>query len=146
MSFYDLSNPLDKANFILRANKLAEGEKIVELKEKKPRRTLNQNSYLHICLSYFASQTGNRMEWVKQQYFKKTVNPSIFIRQKEDKLIGTTSYLRSSADLDTEEMTTAVERFRNWASMEAGIYIPSPEEHLLVSQMETEIERNKEFI
>lgn len=143
---YDTSNPLDKANFLLRAKKLAESGKVIELTEKKPRRSLPQNKYLHVLLAYFGTQTGNTLEWVKQQYYKKFVNPDLFIREKEDKYLGKIKVLRSSADLDTAEMSLSIERFRNWAAQEAGIYIPSADEAILIQQMEIEIERNKEFI
>ena len=143
---YNTSNPLDKANFLLRANKLAESGKIVELTEKKPRRSLPQNKYLHVILAYFGTQTGNTLEWVKQQYYKKLVNPDLFIREKEDKYLGKIKVLRSSADLDTAEMSLSIERFRNWAAQEVGIYIPSADEAILIQQMEIEIERNKEFL
>lgn len=143
---YDTSNPLDKANFLLRAKKLAESGKIIELTEKKPRRSLPQNKYLHVLLAYFGTQTGNTLEWVKQQYYKKLVNPDLFIREKEDKYLGRIKVLRSSADLDTAEMSLSIERFRNWAAQEAGIYIPSADEAILIQQMEIEIERNKEFL
>lgn len=143
---YDTSNPLDKANFFLRAKKLAESGKVIELTEKKPRRSLPQNKYLHVILAYFGTQTGNTLEWVKQQYYKKLVNPDLFIREKEDKYLGRIKVLRSSADLDTAEMSLSIERFRNWAAQEAGIYIPSADEAILIQQMEIEIERNKEFL
>lgn len=143
---YNTSNPLGKANFLLRAKKLAESGKIVELTEKKPRRSLPQNKYLHVILAYFGTQTGNTLEWVKQQYYKKLVNPDLFIREKEDKYLGRIKVLRSSADLDTAEMTESIEKFRNWAAQEAGIYIPSADEAILIQQMEIEIERNKEFL
>jgi hypothetical protein len=143
---YDTSNPLDKANFLLRAKKLAESGVIVDLTEKKPRRSLPQNKYLHVILAYFGTQTGNTLEWVKQQYYKKLVNPDLFIREKEDKYLGRIKVLRSSADLDTAEMSLSVDRFRNWATQEAGIYIPSADEAILIQQMEIEIERNKEFL
>lgn len=143
---YDTSNPLDNANFLLRAKKLAESGKIVELTEKKPRRSLPQNKYLHVILAYFGTQTGNTLEWVKQQYYKKLVNPDLFIREKEDKYLGKIKVLRSSADLDTSEFSLSIERFRNWAAQEAGIYIPSADEAMLIQQMEIEIERNKEFL
>lgn len=143
---YDTSNPLDKANFLLRAKKLAESGKIVELTEKKPRRSLPQNKYLHVILAYFGAQTGNTLEWVKQQYYKKLVNPDLFIREKEDKYLGRIKVLRSSADLDTSEFSLSIERFRNWAAQEAGIYIPSADEAILIQQMEIEIERSKEFL
>lgn len=143
---YNTSNPLDKANFLLRAKKLAESGVIVDLTEKKPRRSLPQNKYLHVILAYFGTQTGNTLEWVKQQYYKKLVNPDLFIREKEDKYLGRIKVLRSSADLDTSEFSLSIERFRNWAAQEAGIYIPSADEAILIQQMEIEIERNKEFL
>lgn len=143
---YDTSNPLDKANFLLRAKKLAESGKVIELTEKKPRRSLPQNKYLHVLLAYFGTQTGNTLEWVKQQYYKKLVNPDLFIREKEDKYLGRIKVLRSSADLDTSEFSLSIERFRNWAAQEAGIYIPSADEAILIQQMEIEIERSKEFL
>ena len=143
---YNTSNPLDKANFLLRAKKLAESGVIVDLTEKKPRRSLPQNKYLHVLLAYFGTQTGNTLEWVKQQYYKKLVNPDLFIREKEDKYLGRIKVLRSSADLDTSEFSLSVERFRNWASQEAGIYLPSADEYIIIQQMEIEIERNKEYL
>lgn len=143
---YDTSNPLDKANFLLRAKKLAESGKVIELTEKKPRRSLPQNKYLHVLLAYFGTQTGNTLEWVKQQYYKKLVNPDLFIREKEDKYLGKIKMLRSSADLDTSEFSLSVERFRNWASQEAGLYLPSSDEYIIIQQMEIEIERNKDYI
>lgn len=143
---YNLSSPLDKANFMLRAKKLAESGVIVELTEKKPRRSLPQNKYLHVILAYFGTQTSNTLEWVKQQYYKKLVNPDLFIREKEDKYLGRIKVLRSSADLDTSEFSLSVERFRNWAAQEAGVYIPSADEAILIQQMEIEIERNKDFL
>jgi hypothetical protein len=143
---YNLSSPLDKANFLLRAKKLAESGVIVDLTEKKPRRSLPQNKYLHVILAYFGAQTGNTLEWVKQQYYKKLVNPDLFIREKEDKYLGRIKVLRSSADLDTSEFSLSIERFRNWAAQEAGIYIPSADEAILIQQMEICIERDKNFL
>ena len=74
------------------------------------------------------------------------MNPDIFIREKEDKYLGKIKVLRSSADLDTQEFTLAIERFRNWSAQEAGVDIPSPDEHYLIQQIEIEIERNKEYL
>uniref|UniRef100_UPI003F9F964B hypothetical protein n=1 Tax=Prevotella fusca TaxID=589436 RepID=UPI003F9F964B len=118
----------------------------MELTEKKPKRSLPQNKYLHVILAYFGTQTGNTLAWVKERYYKVLINPDIFIRQKDDKFLGKTQYLRSSADLDTAEMSLSIERFRNWAAQEAGIYIPSADEAIFIQQMEIEIERNKEFL
>lgn len=143
---YDLSNELQAAQFNTRAASLVKKGVIVDLTEKKPRRSTNQNSYLHVILSYFAVETGNTLEWVKQQYFKKLVNPSIFIRETTDKYLGKMKILRSSADLDVGEMSTAITRFRNWSSSEVGVYLPSADEERLIQLMQIEIERNKEYI
>lgn len=143
---YDTSNPLDKANFMLRAKKLAESGKIVELAEKKPKRSLNQNAYCHLAISYFASQYGCTLEWAKAQYFKKLVNPDLFIREKEDKFLGKVKYLRSSADLDVTEMSLAIDRWRNWCSMEASIYIPNVDDYYSIQLMEVEIKKNEKYL
>lgn len=144
---YNLSNPLQREQFKARSAMLLEKSNgIVELTEKKPRRSNQQNAYLHVILGYFAMETGNTLEWVKQQYFKKLVNADIFIREQEDKWLGRMKVLRSSADLDSAEMTTAIDRFRNWSSSEAGIYLPSANEEDMLSIMEIEISRYKQYL
>ena len=143
---YDGTNALHAAQARAKLEKLIRDGKVFDLTEKKPQRTLNQNSYLHVLISYFACQTGNTAEWVKREYYKKLVNSSLFIREREDRFLGKVKYLRSSADLTTEEMTLSIDRFRNWSAESAGIYLSSPDEGRLISLMEMEIERNKEFI
>lgn len=146
MALYDTSNPLQQKQFETRAASLAKSGKIVELTEKKPKRTDRQNRYLHVILGYFACETGNTLEYVKREYYKKLVNPEIFIRSVDDKYLGKIKILRSSSELDSAEMTTSVERFRNWSAAEADVYLASPDEERLLQLMEIEIERNKHYI
>ncbi len=143
---YNLSDPLQKEQFKLRCNKLYSESKTVELTEKVGKRTLKQNSYLHLILSYFALQYGDSMEFVKVEFFKKLVNPDTFILEKEDRILGKVKFLRSSAVLTTKEMTDCIERFRNWAAKEACIYLPAPNEHDMVGAMRMEVEKNKKWI
>lgn len=143
---FDLSSPLQRQNFLLRCDALSKKQCIVELKEKKPIRTLSQNAYLHTILAYFGAITGNSLDYVKRMYFKILVNPETFIRETEDKYLGKIKILRSSADLDKEEMTMCISRFIDWSAQEAGIYIPSSEDYDLIRQMEIEIERNKQYL
>lgn len=143
---YNLSDPLQKEQFKLRCNKLYSESKTVELTEKVGKRTLKQNSYLHLILSYFALQYGESMEFVKVEFFKKLVNPDTFILEKEDRILGKVKFLRSSAVLTTKEMTDCIERFRNWAAKEACIYLPAPNEHDMVGAMRMEVEKNKKWI
>lgn len=143
---YDLSNPLHKEQFKIRCNYLFSKGCIVELTEKKPKRTTQQNKYLHTLLGFFACETGNTLEYVKQNYYKKLVNPAIFTRRINDKFLGEMEVLRSSTDLDTAEMTTSIDRFRNWSASVAGIYLPAANEQQMLIYAQQEIERNKEFI
>ena len=143
---YNFSNPLDVQNARVRLEHLISRQCTAELTEKKPKRTLSQNSYFHLLLGYFASQTGNTLEWVKQQYYKKLCNPDLFIGEKEDRFLGRIKYVRSSADLRTDEMNLSIERFRNWSASEAGIYLPEPTNEAEIRALQVEVERYKTYL
>lgn len=143
---YNLSNPLDVQNAKTRLELLVKRGCIIELTEKKQKRTLNQNAYLHLLLGYFASQTGNTLEWVKQQYYKKLCNPDLFIGEREDLFLGRVKYVRSSADLRTDEMNLSIERFRNWSASEAGIYLPEATNEAEIAALQVEVERYKTYL
>lgn len=144
---YDLDNDLHREQFKARCNKLYQKRCVVELTERKPQRTSQQNRYLHVVLGYFGSQFGMTVEEVKRDYFKTECNRDLFVETVDDPICHRPRLrLRSSASLTTEEMTLAIERFRDWASKEAGIYIPSPDEHRLIQLMEIEVERNRQYL
>lgn len=112
----------------------------------KHKRTNSQNNYLHLILSYFGLQTGNTLEYVKQNYYKKLVNPETFLRIINDPYLGKVEVLRSSADLSTEEASLTIDRFRNWSAMEVGIALPEAANEEAMLQMELEVERNKRYL
>lgn len=142
---YDLSNALHLESFKLRCNALVKKRVIVELTERKPRRTSQQNRYLYVIIGLLASELGETTEYVKEQYFKRLCNPEIFIRTKEDQFRGNIEVVRSTSELDTAEMSTAIDRFRNWAATE-GYYLPSPEDDAMLAMAEREIIRNKTYL
>jgi len=143
---YDLNNILDRERFKRRSNELYKKGVVVELTEKKERRTLPQNSYLHLILSWYAMETGNTVEFVKQKYFKELCNAEIFIFTKNDVHLGKVEDLKSSKDIDTADMTTAIERFRNWSSAECGIYLPEPNEKEFLRSIEVEMDRQRQWL
>lgn len=143
---YDLNNEFDQQRFKSRCNALYKRGGMVELTEKKMRRTIPQNAYLHLILGWFAMETGNSLDFVKREYFKKHINSEIFTIEKDDEFLGKVQVLRSSRDLDTAEMTIAINRFRDWSSSEAGIYLPSPEEQAFLQTIEIEMMRHKEYL
>lgn len=144
---YNLSNPLDANNARTRLEMLTKKGVIVEMTEKKQKRSLSQNSYLHLILGYFASQTGNTLEWVKQQYYKRLCNPDIYIAERYDSILEkTVKYVRSSASLTTDEMSLSIDRFRNWSSAEAGIYLPDAMSHAELAALQVDVERYKTYL
>lgn len=137
---YDLSKPFDRERFETRVRFLSEKQRMVELTDVS-RRSLNQNNYLHTILTYFANELGERMEYVKETYFKRMCNSDIFVYKQADRVTGEeTERVRSTREISREDMTTAIERFRKFAS-DNGCYIPSSEEHEYLRQMEYENER-----
>lgn len=143
---YNLNNEWEIPRFKEYVNKLFKDRAIVEVKKRLPNRTLKQNSYLHLLLGFFACETGYSLEEVKLDYFKKMCNRDLFERKKINKQGSEITYMRSSSELSTGEMTTAIERFRNYSSAQAGIYLPAPDENQFLIYIQQEIERNKEFI
>ena len=144
---YNANNELDIWKARKRLEWLIMNRKRFELTEKRPRRTLSQNNYLHLALSYYALEMGEEMEYVKQYIFKQIVCSHIF---KYDRINRKTGEIRlaykSTANLDTKELTDAIECFRNHASKDLGIYIPEPSDLALIDQMENEINRNKQYL
>ena len=144
---YDLSNQSDRERLMDHVRQAVEKrEGIVEFTSKKRQRSLPQNRYLHVILSYFASQYGESMEYVKEKFFKDVCNRELFYELVNDRILGYTERVRSTADLTTEEMSLAIERFRDFCAMNAGIYIPSSDEHRLLELAEIEVERHKEYV
>lgn len=144
---YDLNTDIDRARFERRVVALQEKRVLVELSEKKPRRTTPQNAYLHLLIGEFAMQTGNTLEWVKQEYFKRHCNAELFVRRRTDDLTHKeVEVLRSSRDLDTGEMTTAIDRFKQWAAAECGIELPDAEDREWLGYIEREMQHQREWL
>lgn len=141
----NLNNDFDREKFKTRSEFLLKKRKVVELTEKTGR-SLKQNSYLFLILNIFAMEYGENVEFIKERFFKELCNPELFVRTKEDRFLGEITYLRSSSDLSKEEMITAIDRFKIWASKEAGIFIPdaiSDEERI---ELLRQIDRHKKYL
>lgn len=142
---YDLSKSIDREKFKVRSNHLYSKGSVVELTEKA-NRSLSQNAYLHVLIGILAMDQGERMKYVKDNYYKRLVNPDIFILKKKDRFLGEVDDLRSSADLTKEEMTISIDRLRTWASSELGCYLPSADEESLIREAEIEMQRYRSYL
>ena len=125
---YNLNNEYEIPKFKERVEKLVADKATVEIKKIYPKRSLAQNNYLHLLLGYFGSEYGLSIEEVKLDIFKRRCNPELFKRSHSNKKGLRVEFLRSTSELSTAEMATAIERFRNWSSAVAGIYLPSADE------------------
>lgn len=143
---YDLNNPYDADRFRKKVADLLHRGGGVELKRIYTQRTMQQNRYLHTLLGYFASEFGLSLDEVKVDYFKRKVNGDIFNAERVNRKGKTVRYLRSTAELDVAEMTTAISRFRNWSAEVAGLYLPSAEEHEALLHCMKQVERDREYL
>ena len=134
----DLSNDLDKKKFREYGNKLfSEGRK-VEIKELKGKRTIKQNSYLHICITLYAIHFGEILEDAKSD-LKQNCPFMICKRNGQERT-------KRTRDLDTKELTDFIEWIRNYAGQN-GCYIPTSEEYLTnYNQIEKEIQIHKPYL
>ena len=142
---FNLQNEYDIPKFKEYVNNLFKERALVDVKKKHPNRTLRQNNYLHLLLAYFGAEYGCSEAEAKVDYYKRTCNREIFERERVNKHGVRVKYLRSSADLDTAEMSLSIDRFRNWSAAN-GIYLPAANEHQMLLYAQQEIERNKEYL
>lgn len=141
---YDLNNKLDVKRLLTRVDSDIRHGRVVEY-GAKVKRTLNQNRYLHLIIGVVAMETGNQLEYTKQEYFKRLVNPALFVVEKEDRFLGKVQVLRSSKELTIQEMSTAIDRFRHWAA-ENGIYIPEIGDEERLRELEVEMSRMQRWL
>ncbi len=113
---YDLSDGKETDEAFKRLKSLAIKEAKIELIHISPKRTLNQNNYLHLVLSVFALEFSWTLEEAKWLY--KKLNKSIYFYKK-----GGEIFFRSSADISKEDMATSIDVFITYAG-EQGVEIP----------------------
>ena len=143
---FDLNNEYQIPKLKEYVKKLIANKAVIEVKKKLPNRTITQNNYLHLLLGYFGSEYGCSLDEAKIDFYKRTCNRDLFERKAINKKGKEIIYLRSSAELSTGEMALSIDRFRNFSSSEAGIYLPSPNEREFLIYIKQEIENNKGFI
>ena len=135
----DLNKDFDRNKFISFVEKLSIGRKKIEIKEIKPTRTINQNSYLHVCITLYAISSGEYLEDAK--YHLKINCP--FMHEYQNGKIKTVQ----TRSLDTKQLTEFIEWIRNYASINLGCYIPTSEEFIQNQfDIRREIEAHKEYL
>ena len=144
---YNPNKKIDVERALIKIQNLINKKQVFELTAKQTPKTYPQLKYLHLILGWFAFEYGETREYVKLEYFKKIVNPHIFeyefINRKTGEIRNT---YKSCADLTKDEMTMAIDRFRNYSSKEAGIYLPEPSDLALMHELEIQVKNNEQYL
>ena len=93
----------------------------VTIDEYKEHRSLNQNSLMWMWIGIIARSTGNTPDEVHDSF------KDMFLVPKEYFFMGEKRLHRSSALLDTQEMSEYLDRIHAWAGS-WGIILPVPED------------------
>ena len=120
----DLSNDFDVNKAKSYLDKLIESKARCELKKVKEKRTIRQNSYPHVCLGLFCSETGYTIDEAKELFSHQL--PDIMRYTKNE-----ISFRKSTADLDTKQMTLLIDKIREMSLDQLGLYITTSEEYLM---------------
>lgn len=119
----------------------------IEIIEKRKKKSVSHNAYAHLLFGWFALSYGETTEYVKQEIFKKVVNPDLFKTERINKVTGEVRQAwKSFADLDNKQTSIAIDRFRNWSSKNAGIYLPEPSDLVAINEIENQINQNKQYL
>lgn len=85
---YNPENPIDIKRAEEKLKYFVKHNKVFELSVKKVPKTYPQLKYVHLIMSWFALEYGEKMEYIKLEYFKKLVNPEIFQYEFENRITG----------------------------------------------------------
>lgn len=135
---YSLKTPAEIERAKQYLDTLIEKKAIVEIKKVSPKRSLNQNNYLHLLLGAFGEHFGYTLEESKLIY--KELNAQIYAYSKKNR-----TFWKSSAELTVEEMTKSIDVLREW-SKRGGYPLPTATDKDWLMQLENAIEQSKHYL
>lgn len=136
---FSLSNPTDAGKALDYLLELTKKGSEATVTRVSPKRSLNQNNYLYLLLTEFGRFFGYTIDEAKTVY-KRDINPGIYVYDRNGH-----KFLRSSADLTTEEMTRSIDRLREF-SAEQGHPLPAATDQDWLKQIENEAERERFYL
>jgi hypothetical protein len=96
----------------------------VEVRERKARRSLDQNALMWLWLTCIESETGNDRNDL-HDYFKKK-----YIAPKEVEVFGVKELKYTTTDLSTGQFKEYLDKIQAFASTELSITLPNPEDKI----------------
>lgn len=149
MAKYNGKNPIDNQRATVRVQQLIKKGAFFEIREIT-NKSLSQNNYFHLIVSYFAVMMGYDLFHAKQIIVKQQICADTFEVEKVNRVTGEifTSY-RSFSELNKEEVTHVIDKFINYVAKNLNIRLPDPTDLIYsneIREMEKEIENNKEYL
>lgn len=137
---FDFSKEQDRIAAQVRLNKLKADGSVVELKKLNPRRTIPQNSYIHVLFSLFGIEFGYTLE--ESKTLLKRECPWMTYEKAGSKF----KFLRHTSTMQTDELTKFIEWIRTY-SAQKGLYMPTPDEYREgQAYIDNMIESHKEYL
>lgn len=134
----NLSKPFDLNKAETRFKILRDKGAKIELTEIRPKRTIRQNSYLHVVISLFAIEIGNNLDEMKTD-LKRACE---FMRYTKNG----NQYLKRTRDMNTQELTEFIEWIRDYAGKQ-GLYIPTADEYIMHQfEIDKNINNHKQYL
>ena len=135
---YNLRNETQRTKAKEYLKKCFENGDRIEVVKRFFKRSISQNSYLHLILSWYGLEFGYTLEEAKTIY--KNINFETYTYQKKNQM-----FCKSSTELTTKEMTDTIEKFRNNSALN-GCYLPAPNEQDKLDYLKNEIENKKQYL
>jgi hypothetical protein len=118
--------------------KLCKGNVPFEVTKKRKRKSVSNNSYLHVCITLFAIEYGYNLEEAKT-LLKRNCYFMVYVKNGS-------SFLKRVRDMDDAECADFTTWIRNYSSKQ-GLYIPTPEEYVLNQyEIDKQINNHKEYL
>jgi hypothetical protein len=117
---YDFEKSYDCQKAKEYLNKLIKDKSIAELKKINPKRTIPQNSYLHVLISLWGIHHGYLLEEAKQ-VIKEQLG---YTYEKKGRI-----FYMPTSKMKTGELTIFIDKFRDWSNITCEFYLPTSTEH-----------------
>lgn len=136
--FYDLSLEEEREKFKSKVDDYTKKGLVVELKKVHKKRTLSQNSFIHVLFTLYGIEFGYTMEEAKT-HLKRSCP---FMRYEKNG----EWFLKKTSAMSTEELSEFIEWIYNYTSGN-GCYLPSSESYSNnIAYYSNIIESNKEYL
>lgn len=135
---YDLSKDIEIEKIKSKLTFLIKRGCMANLSEKRKKRTIKQNAYLHALFSLFGLNFGYTIDEAKD-LIKRDLK---YIYEKKGRI-----FLIKTSQMNTKELTIFIEKFRNFSNTKGGYYLPSADEYLTnYAEFERQIINNEIYL